>query len=62
MEFTIKLDNPAFTSSVKSPVKIDSKKVLAISVAYKAVPGGSSNGRLTISNSEQAWVFYLQGE
>lgn len=38
-EFTVRLDNPCFTTSVKNPVKIDAKKVLGINVQYKAVPG-----------------------
>ena len=62
-EFTVRVDNPAFTSSVKSPVKVDGKKVLAINLSYKAVQGFSANGRLTISAGENlSWVFYLQGE
>jgi hypothetical protein len=44
-------------------VKIDGKKVLNISLAYKAVQGFSANGRMTISTGENlTWVFYLQGE
>lgn len=45
----VRIDNPAFTSTVKSPVKIDGKKVLNINLVYKAVQGYSANGRLTIS-------------
>lgn len=61
-EFTVRIDNPAFTSTVKSPVKIDGKKVLSIAVSYKAVPGYSNSGRLIISAGDMpAWVFYLQG-
>jgi hydrocephalus-inducing protein len=57
------VDNPAFTSAVKSPVKVDGKKVLSINLNYKQAPGFSSNGRLTISAGENlSWVFYLQGE
>jgi len=48
-EFNVRIDNPSFTCSVKSPVKIEGKKVLTINVVYKAIPGGSSNGRITIS-------------
>jgi hydrocephalus-inducing protein len=48
-EFTVRIDNPSFTSGVKSPVKVDGKKVLSIGLSYKQVPGYSSNGRLTIS-------------
>lgn len=48
-EFTVRVDNPAFTSSVKSPVKVDGKKVLSIGLTYKQTQGFSSNGRLTIS-------------
>lgn len=62
-EFIVRIDNPAFTSTVKSPVKVDGKKVLSINLAYKAVQGFSANGRLTISAGENlVWVFYLQGE
>lgn len=48
-EFTVRIDNPSFTSGVKSPVKVDGKKVLSIGLSYKQVAGYSSNGRLTIS-------------
>lgn len=62
-EFVVRIDNPAFTSSVKSPVKIDGKKTLSINITYKAVPGYSNSGRLIISAGDMpAWVFYLQGE
>lgn len=62
-EFTVRVDNPSFTSAVKSPVKVDGKKILSISLAYKQAPGYSSNGRLTISAGENlSWIFYLQGE
>jgi hydrocephalus-inducing protein len=62
-EFVVRIDNPAFTTTVKSPVKIDGKKVLSINLAYKAVQGFSANGRMTISAGENlTWVFYLQGE
>ena len=61
-EFTVRIDNPSFTSAVKSPVKIDGKKVLSINLAYKAVPNTLPNGRLTISTGDKLeWVFYLQG-
>lgn len=45
-EFILRIDNPSFTTSVKSPVKVDGKKVLSIPIAYKAVPDTTSNGRL----------------
>jgi hydrocephalus-inducing protein len=45
----VRIDNPSFTSGVKSPVKVDGKKVLSIGLTYKQVAGSSSNGRLTIS-------------
>lgn len=62
-DFVVRIDNPAFTSTVKSPVKIDGKKVLSINLAYKAVQGFSANGRMTITAGENlTWVFYLQGE
>lgn len=65
VEFTVRLDNPAFTTAVKNPVKIEGKKVLGISIQYKAIPGSSSNGRLVIQTDKfdyPPWVFYLQGE
>jgi hydrocephalus-inducing protein len=62
-EFTVRIDNPSFASSVKSPVKVDGKKLLSINLTYKAVPNTPTNGRLTISVGEDlSWVFYLQGE
>jgi len=62
-EFTVRVDNPSFVSAVKSPVKVDGKKVLSINLTYKQAPGYSSNGRLTISAGENlSWIFYLQGE
>jgi hydrocephalus-inducing protein len=48
-EFTVRIDNPSFTSAVKSPVKVDGKKVLSINLTYKQAAGFSTNGRLTIS-------------
>jgi hypothetical protein len=59
----VRIDNPSFTSSAKSPVKVDGKKILSINLAYKAVPNTPTNGRLTVSIGEElSWVFYLQGE
>jgi hydrocephalus-inducing protein len=62
-EFVVRIDNPSFTSTVKSPVKVDGKKVLSINLSYKAVANTPPNGRLTISTGDKLeWVFYLQGE
>jgi hydrocephalus-inducing protein len=63
MEFTIRIDNPCFVSTTKSPIKIDAKKLISIQLTYKATPNFASNGRLTIQTGDlPPWVFYLQGE
>jgi hydrocephalus-inducing protein len=49
-EFIVRIDNPSFTSAVKSPVKVDGKKVLSINLVYKAMANTPPNGRLTISS------------
>ena len=62
-EFIIRIDNPCFVSGTKSPVKLDSKKGLAINLSYKATPGFSNSGRMIISAGDNPpWVFYLLGE
>eukprot|EP01017_Pseudomicrothorax_dubius_P033312 TRINITY_DN4457_c0_g1_i4.p1 TRINITY_DN4457_c0_g1~~TRINITY_DN4457_c0_g1_i4.p1 ORF type:complete len:230 (-),score=61.18 TRINITY_DN4457_c0_g1_i4:110-760(-) len=62
-EFVIRIDNPCFTASVKSPVKIDGKKKLPITLTYKATQGFPNTGRLIISTGDlPPWIFYLQGE
>jgi len=44
-------------------VSFKAKKNISISLTYKAVPGSTNNGRLTISTEDMpSWVFYLQGE
>lgn len=62
-EFIIRIDNPCFTSTTKSPIKLDAKKPLAISLTYKSAPGFSNLGKMTISAGENPpWIFYIQGE
>eukprot|EP01016_Furgasonia_blochmanni_P052859 TRINITY_DN8472_c0_g1_i18.p1 TRINITY_DN8472_c0_g1~~TRINITY_DN8472_c0_g1_i18.p1 ORF type:complete len:437 (+),score=114.92 TRINITY_DN8472_c0_g1_i18:49-1311(+) len=62
-DFTIRIDNPCFTSSAKSPSKIDPKKTLSISITYKAAPNMPNTGRMMISTGDYPpWIFYLQGE
>ncbi|EGR28756.1 hypothetical protein IMG5_169530, partial [Ichthyophthirius multifiliis] len=64
-EFSLRIDNPNFSCSVKNPVKIDGKKNLSINIAYKFQQGTSTNGRLIIQMEKSdypPWVFYLQGE
>ena len=63
MEFHIRIDNPAFVCSTKSPIKIDAKKLISIQLTFKAMPDYPNNGRLTIQTGDlPPWVFYLQGE
>jgi len=62
-EFILRIDNPAFTTSTKTPFKIDARKPANIPIVYKAIPGGTNNGRLIISTGEiPPWIFYLQGD
>jgi len=61
-EFTIRIDNPSFTTGAKSPAKID-KKGINIGVTYKPVQGYPSTGRLIVSTGDMPpWIYYLQGE
>jgi len=63
LEFHIRIDNPAFVCSTKSPIKIDAKKLISLQLTYKAMPDYPNNGRLTIQTGDlPPWVFYLQGE
>lgn len=63
VEFSIRFDSPSFTSGTKSPLRIDAKKGVAISVTYKPVAGYEGTGRLIISAGDlPPWIYYLQGE
>lgn len=60
-EFFIKIDNPNFTCSTKSPFKLEAKKSLALPLVFK---NGSDNstGRIIIETKEMiSWIYYLQG-
>jgi len=62
-DFILRIDNPSFTSGAKSPLKIDGRKTINISVNYKQTPGHSANGRLTLQVGDlPSWTFYLQGK
>ena len=62
-EFMVRIDNPAFTTSVKNPMRLEAGKVSAISVAYKSLPGQSANGRVMVSTEGvPQWTFYVQGD
>ena len=59
-EFTIRCDNPAFSCSLKSPVKLESKKVVKLNVLYKEAE--NNTGRLIIeTDNSVSWVYYLHG-
>jgi len=63
MEFSIKLDNPSFTVSTKSPVKLDQKKSLSIQVVYKPLEGKPNTGRAIVTAGDlPPWIYYLSGE
>lgn len=47
-EFTVRLDNPSFTSGAKTPLRVDGKKTQNIQVSYKPTKGYSNNGRLIL--------------
>lgn len=62
-EFMVRIDNPAFTTTVKNPMKLEAGKVGAIPVTYKAVPGQTANGRVIVSaEGVPQWTFYVQGD
>lgn len=62
-EFILRIDNPNFSTSAKSPLKIEGKKSVNINVAFKANKDFSNNGRLTLTTANNiTWTFYLQGE
>lgn len=63
MEYQIRLENPAFSISAKSPVKLDSKKSLSIQVVYKPQDGKPATGRMIVSTGDlPPWIYYLSGE
>jgi Flagellar-associated PapD-like len=63
MEYLIRLDNPSFTISAKSPVKLDSKKSISIQVVYKPQEGKPTTGRMIITTGDlPPWIYYLSGE
>jgi hydrocephalus-inducing protein len=63
MEYTIRLDNPAFSLATKSPVKLEAKKSVSIQVVYKPQEGKPSTGRMIVSTGDlPPWIYYLSGE
>eukprot|EP00898_Chlorokybus_atmophyticus_P005824 jgi/Chlat1/6242/Chrsp44S05765 len=65
VDFTLAVDNPAFTVSKKET--ITPKKTVSLAVSYKPVagqPANATNGKLivTCAESPAPWVFYLQGQ
>ena len=63
MEYTIRLDNPAFSLATKSPVKLEAKKSVSIQVVYKPQEGKPSTGRMIVSAGDlPPWIYYLSGE
>lgn len=63
MEYTIRLDNPSFTISTKSPIRLDSKKSVSILVVYKPQDGRPPTGRMIITAGDlPPWIYYLSGE
>ena len=62
-EFMVRIDNPAFSSGVKNPLKLEAGKLTTIAVTYKPTPGQSANGRVTVSaEGVPQWTFYVQGD
>ena len=60
-EFFVKIDNPNFSCSTKSPFKLEAKKSVSLSLSYKA-NGENNTGRIIIETKEQiSWIYYLQG-
>lgn len=63
MEYSIRLDNPAFSISTKSPVKLEMKKALTLQVVYKPQEGKPTTGRMIVSTGDlPPWIYYLSGE
>lgn len=60
-EFYLKIDNPNFVCTVKSPFKLDAKKTISLALAFRGTPENST-GRIIVETKDQiAWVYYLQG-
>ncbi len=47
-QFTIRLDNPCFTTTAKTITPADAKKVINVPITFKPVPGYLPTGRLII--------------
>ena len=63
MEYLIRLDNPAFSISTKSPIKLEMKKAVSIVVVYKPQEGKPNTGRMIVSAGDlPPWIYYLSGE
>ena len=63
MEFSVRFDNPCFTMSNKSPIRIEAKKGVAINVAYKAAEGFQPTGRMMIASGDlPSWIYYLSAD
>lgn len=59
-DFVVKCDNPCFTCSMKSPMRLEAKKVVKINVTYKE--SENNTGRLIIeTDNNVTWVYYLHG-
>lgn len=60
-EFFIRIDNPNFACSTKSPFKLEPKKSILLSLTFKGA-AENNTGRITIETKEQiTWIYYLQG-
>jgi hydrocephalus-inducing protein len=60
-EFYLKIDNPNFVCTVKSPFKLDAKKTISLALVFRGTPENST-GRIIVETKDQiAWVYYLQG-
>jgi hydrocephalus-inducing protein len=60
-EFMVRIDNPNFTCSLKSPFKLEAKKSVALPLSFK--PNGDNfTGRIVVETKDQiSWIYYLQG-
>ena len=59
-EFSVKVDNDCFSCGVKSPLKLEGKKVAKITVTYKE--NENNKGRLIIKTENNiSWIYYLHG-
>lgn len=62
-EFAIRIDNPSFTTTTKSPALTQGKQFLKIPISFKPVADSLPTGRVIISTGDiPAWIYYLQGE